>query len=102
MNMTKSVFFFEGSPFINDEGMEYQYEVLNDIQDHAKNENGHLLILQNLKSIYPFLYDVFNMNYTIKDGKTYARICHGNYSDQLVYINKLFRIVIMIDKQFID
>ena len=102
MSMIKSVFLFEGSPFINDEGMEYQYRVLNEIQDHAKNENGHILFLQNLNSIYPFLYDLFNMNYIIKDGKTYARICHGNYSDQLALINKLFRIVIMVDKKYID
>lgn len=101
-NMIKKVYFTEGSPFIKDEGMEYQYGVLNDIQDHAKNENGHLLFLQNLGSIYPFLYDLFNMNYTIKDGKTYARICHGNYSDQLALINKRFRIVIMADKKFLD
>mgnify|MGYP006988984084 FL=1 len=53
--MIKKVYFTEGSPFIKDEGMEYQYGVLNDIQDHAKNENGHLLFLQNLGSIYPFL-----------------------------------------------
>ena len=101
-NMIKKVYFTEGSPFIKDEGMEYQYSVLNDIQDHAKNENGHLLFLQNLGPIYPFLYDLFNMNYTIKDGKNYARICHGNYSDQLALINKRFRIVIMADKKFID
>ena len=88
MSMIKNVFLFEGSPFINDEGTEYQYRVLNDIQEHAKNENGDILFLQNLNSVYPFLYDLFNMNYIIKNGKTYARICHGNYSDQLALINK--------------
>ena len=102
MSMIKNVFLFEGSPFINDEGTEYQYRVLNDIQEHAKNENGDILFLQNLNSVYPFLYDLFNMNYIIKDGKTYARICHGNYSDQLALINKQFRIVIMVDKKYID
>ena len=102
MSMIKYVFLFEGSPFINDEGMEYQYRMLNDIQEHAKNENGDILFLKNLNSIYPFLYDLFNMNYIIKDGKTYARICHGNYSDQLALVNKLFRIVIMVDKKYID
>ena len=102
MKMVKNVFLMEGSPFVNDENMEYQYRVINDIQEHAKNENGHILFLQNLNSIYPFLYDLFNMNYLIKDGKSYARICHGNYSDQLALINKKFRIVIMVDKKYID
>ena len=102
MSMIKNVFLYEGSPFINDEGMEYQYRMINEIQEHAKNENGDILFLQNLNSIYPFLYDLFNMNYIIKDGKAYARICHGNYSDQLALINKLFRIVIMVNKKYID
>ena len=96
----ENVPFEEGSPFENDEGMEYQYRKLNDIQEYAKKNN--LLFLQNLKQIYPYLYDVFNMNYIIKDGKTYARICHGNYSDQLALINPLFRIIIMVNKKFMD
>ena len=42
------------------------------------------------------------MNYTIKDGKRYSRICHGNFTDQLAYINPKFRIIIMVDKKFVD
>ena len=102
LNQKKNVIFYEGSPFIGDEDMEYQYSKLNDVQDQAKNPNGNLLILQNLNSIYPFLYDLFNMNYQVKDGKNYARICHGNYSDQLALIDPFFRILIMVDKKFID
>ena len=102
MNMIKQVDLIEGSTFINDENMEYQYRILNEIQECAKNEKGHILFLQNLNSIYPFLYDLFNMNYLVKDGKNYARICHGNYSDQLVLVSKLFRIIIMVDKKYMD
>lgn len=35
------------------------------------------------------------MNYTYKDGKKYSRICHGNFSDQLVYIHDMFRIIVI-------
>ena len=42
------------------------------------------------------------MNYIIKDGKRYTRICHGNFNDQLAYVNQKFRIIIMVDKKFID
>jgi len=45
MNMIKRVSLFEGSLFVNDEGMEYQYRLLNDIQEYAKKEDGHILFL---------------------------------------------------------
>jgi hypothetical protein len=74
MNMIKQVDLIEGSTFINDENMEYQYRILNEIQECAKNEKGHILFLQNLNSIYPFLYDLFNMNYLVKVGKIMQEI----------------------------
>ena len=92
--------FYEGSPFINDNGVEYQSKMISLIQDNAGKD--YLIVLQNLNQIYPFLYDLFNMNYTYKDGKKYARICHGNFSDQLVYIHDSFRLVVMVDKKFIN
>ena len=45
MNMIKRVSLFEGSLFVNDEGMAYQYRLLNDIQEYAKKEDGHILFL---------------------------------------------------------
>ncbi len=45
LNQKKRGDFFEGSTFINDDNMEFLYSGLNDIQDHAKNQNGDLLIL---------------------------------------------------------
>ena len=92
--------FYEGSPFINDNGVEYQSKMISLIQDNAGKD--YLIVLQNLNQIYPFLYDLFNMNYTYKDGKKYARICHGQFSDQLVYIHDSFRLVVMVDKKFIN
>jgi len=96
----KKIMFHDGSPFYDDNNNEYQFHKINEIQDHAG--KGDKIILQNLNQIYPFLYDLFNMNYIIKDGKKYSRICHGNFSDQLTYINDEFRVIIMVDKSFID
>ena len=88
----------EGSPFPDDIGLQYQYRLLNIIQEHMKKNN--LLIVQNLNLIFPFLYDVFNMNYIKKEGKNFARICHGNLSDQqLVYVNKQFRLIVLINNK---
>lgn len=96
----KTIYFFEGSPFVNDNSNEYQYKIINQIQEHA--EKNDLLILQNLKQIYAFLYDLFNKNFIIRDGKKYARICHGNYSDQLTHVNEDFRIIIMVNKKYLN
>lgn len=92
--------FYEGSPFINDVDNEYQYKMISLIQENAGKEG--LLALQNVSQVYPFLYDLFNMNFIIKDDKNYARIYHGNFNDQLVYIHDRFRIIIMMDKKFIN
>ena len=96
----KIIYFYEGSPFVNDNSNEYQFKIINQIQEHA--ENGDFLILHNLNQIYAFLYDLFNKNFIIKDGKKYARICHGNFSDQLTHINEKFKIIIMVNKKFLD
>ena len=96
--LNKGVFTLEGSPFPDDIGLQYQYRLLNIIQEHMKKNN--LLIVQNLNLIFPFLYDVFNMNYIKKEGKNFARICHGNLSDQqLVYVNKQFRLIVLINNK---
>ena len=96
----KNTFFFEGSPFVNDNNEEYQFKIINQIQEQA--ENDHLLILQNLNQIYAFLYDLFNKNFIIKDGKFYARICHGNFYDQYTHINEEFRTIIMVNKKYLE
>ena len=98
--LKKTIYFYEGSPFENDNDNEYQFRVINKIQEHA--ERGDIIILQNLNQVYAFLYDLFNKNFIKKDGKEYARICQGNYSDQLTPINKTFRIIIMVNKKYMD
>jgi len=98
----RKIYFFEGSPFENDNNNEYQSKIINQIQEHAENEHGHYVILQNLNQVYAFFFDVFNRNFIIKDGKYYARICHGNFSDQLILINEGFKIIILVNKKYLD
>ena len=92
--------FYEGSPFANDNDTEYRFKMINIVQESAA--QGYLLVLQNLDQIYAFLYDLFNLNYIQNNGKNYARICHGNNSEQLVLIHPSFKCIIMVDKKFID
>lgn len=96
----KVIYFYEGSPFSNDNNNEYQFKIINKIQEHG--ENGDIIILHNLNQVYAFLYDLFNKNFIIKDGKQYARICLGNYSEQHTPINKAFRVIVMVNKQYLD
>ena len=96
----EKISFYEGSPFANDINNEYQFKMINIIQEHAL--QGDVIILQNLEQIYAFLYDMFNMNFIINEGKKFARICHGNYNDQLVEIHERFKCIIMVDKQFVN
>jgi len=96
----KFIYFYEGSPFLNDNNEEYQFKIINKIQEHG--ENGDIIILYNLKQVYAFLYYLFNKNFIIKDGKQYARICLGNYSEQHTPINRSFRVIVMVDKNYLD
>ena len=96
----KKDFFIEGSQFPNDNTNEYQFKKISQIQEHA--EEDHLLMLENLEQIYPFLYDLLNKNFIKKDGKNYARICQGNFSDQLTLVNEAFKIVILVNKKYLD
>ena len=98
----KEIYFFEGSPFENDNSNEYQSKIINQIQEHAEDDHANCVILQNLKQVYPFFYDVFNKNFIIKEGKYYARVCHGNFSDQLIQIDEGFKIIIFVNKKYMD
>jgi len=98
--LKKNIYFYEGSPFPNDNNKEYQFNIINKIQVHA--ENGDIIILHNLNQVYAFLYDLFNKNFIIKDGKQYARICIGNYSEIHTPINKGFRVIVMVNKKYLN
>ena len=101
-NKDKVITFMEGSPFTNDikdKSGEYKIKKISEIQNYCNKEM--LLILSNLNQIYPFLYDFFNRNFIIKEDKKYGRICQGNFTEQLTYVHDKFRIIVMIDKNYI-
>ena len=99
-NPLKEIIPYEGSPFIDDNNKEYRFMKINEIQDDAKEDK--LIVLENLERIYPFLFDLLNMNYQIIDDKQFARICLDNFDEQLTLVNKRFRIIIFVDKKFIN
>jgi len=68
-NPHKSIEYYIGSPFIDDNNNEYRSKILSKFEDDAKRDK--LIILQNLDQIQPFLYDLYNMKYIIKDGQKY-------------------------------
>ena len=74
--------------------------VINKIQDDAKEDT--LIIIENLNQIHPFLFDLYNMNYIIKDEKKFVRICLENFNEQLTLVDNNFRIIIFVDKKFVN
>ena len=101
-NEHKEIKNMEGSPFINDindKNGEYKIKKISEIQNYCNKDM--VLIISNLNPIYAFLYDLFNRNFTINDDKKCCRICIGNFTDQITYINNKFRIIIMVDKNYI-
>ena len=54
--------------------------------------------MNNLESIYPSLYDLFNQNFTYISGKKYARIALGYAHDMSIEVNPNCRIIILIDQ----
>ena len=58
--------------------------------------------MQNLNPIQPYLYDLYNMNYKIIDEKKYIRICLDNLSEDLTPVNDSFRVIVLVDKRFVN
>ena len=63
----------------------YTASILQRIQVSMK--FGDIVIMNNLESIYPSLYDLFNQSFTEVCGKKYARITIGSSTDALFSIN---------------
>jgi len=93
--------FLNGSPFPEDNNNEYKLGKIIEIQDCAA-EPDKIMILQNLNSIQPYLYDLYNMNYKIIDEQKYVRICLENFSEQDTPVSDQFRIIILVDRKFLD
>ena len=97
----RDIDFINGSPFSDDNNKDYRCNKVNEIQEYADKQEK-LIILQNLDQIQPYLYDLYNKNYQIIDDQKYVRICLDNFSEQLTRVNESFRIIILVDKKFIN
>ena len=99
-NPDKEIVFLNGSPFEDDDNNEYKFMKLREIQQNANTDK--LIIMQNLNQIQPFLYDLYNMNYIIKDEEKCVRIFFDSFSEYLTPVKDSFRIVILVDKKNIN
>ena len=99
-NPDKDIVLIDGSPFEDDNNNEYKFLKLREIQLNANKDK--LVIMQNLNQIQPFLYDLYNMNYIIKDEEKFVRICFDSFSESLTPVKDSFRIIILADRTFIN
>ena len=99
-NPFKKIVLYDGSPFGEDNNKEYRYNIINQIQNDAKEEK--IILIENLDQIHAFLFDLYNMNYQIIEDKKYARICLDNFDEQLTEVNSKFRIIILVEKKFVN
>ena len=97
----KDIDFINGSPFSDDNNNEYKTKKVGEIQNCASKQDK-LIILQNLNPIQPYLYDLYNMNYKVIDEQKYVRICLDNFSEDLTPVNDTFRIIILVDRKFVN
>ena len=97
----KKFSFYFGSRFKNDlNSEEYSLKVLNKLQVYMERRN--ILILKNIDSIYPSMYDLFNQNFTVLSNKNYARLAVGSNINTFAYIDNEFKCIIDVDSNKID
>ena len=100
-NPFKEIIMYDGSPFIDDNNKEYRFNLINQIKDNLREDK--LIIIENLNQIHPFLYDLYDMNYIIKDRKRFIRIClDDNFNEKLTEVNDKLRIIILVDSKFVE
>ncbi|CAG8527907.1 30424_t:CDS:10, partial [Racocetra persica] len=89
-----------GSQFPDDQD-DYSYSILNRIMMCV--EAGKPLILTDLEIIYGSLYDLWNQNYIVvgsaEDPKYYTRVALGAYANPMLYVNKNFRCILVLDEK---
>ena len=99
-NPFKTVILYDGSPFADDNNKEYRFKIIKKIKEDVKEDK--LIIIENLNQIHPFLYDLYNMNYIIKEDKKFVRVCLDNFNEQLTLVNEKFRVIILVDRRFVN
>ena len=92
---TKYIF---GSKFKSDKkNIAYSNEILKKIKYEMGTENT--IILKDLDSVYPALYELFNQSYTYLDGKKFVYL---GESQSLSLVNDKFKVIVMVDKDQIE
>ncbi|CAG8439539.1 3367_t:CDS:10 [Acaulospora colombiana] len=88
-----------GSQFPDDQ-QDYSYSVLSRIMMCV--EAGRPLILTDLEIIYGALYDLWNQNYIVygskDDPRYFTRVALGAYANPMLYVNKTFRCILVLDE----
>ncbi|ORX43676.1 hypothetical protein BCR36DRAFT_399937 [Piromyces finnis] len=99
--LCKNYVFYYGSDFDEDtlKGY-YSAKILNKVQI-SMNEDT-VMVLKNLSSMYPSLYDLFNQNFRKVGNSNYARIALGNSNTQNYKVNDNFRCIVLLDKKEIN
>ena len=73
----------------------YSNDILNKIRVQMETEN--ILILKDLESVYPSLYELFNQNYIYLNGKKFV---HLGESKSLSLVNNKFKVIIDRDEEY--
>ena len=99
--LNKDYYFYIGSKFEKDlQSEEYILKVLNKVQMYM--EQDKILIMENLNSVYPAMYDLFNQNFTVVSNKKYARLAIGSTTNTYSLVNKDFKCIINVNINEMD
>ena len=90
--------YFFGSVYKSDKNnILYSNEILSNIKFQMGTNN--ILILKDLESVYPALYELFNQSYTYLNGKKFVYL---GESDTLTLVNDNFKVIVLVDKKQIE
>ena len=99
-NKNMNTTYFTGSLFKEDQNDDYTLKILKKMQNEM--DQGNLVILSDLEKAYPSLYELFNQNFMIIDGKQYTRIVLGFSNNQYSHVNENFKCIIIVDQNMIN
>ena len=94
----KEVFkkYYSGSKFkLDKKNVLYSNDMLNKIKYQMETDN--ILILKDLESVYPSLYELFNQSFTILDGKKFVQL-----GESKSLVNDKFKAIVLVEKSQIE
>ena len=97
----KNIVYINGSPFLEDNNNENKCKQINEILN-CVSQKDVLIILQNLNSNHPYLYDLYDKNYKIIDEQKFCRIYLENIGEQLIPVDNSLKIIILEDKNKVN